>query len=319
VAAVDYRAVAVRAAQRAGINPAIFLRQINQESGFNPNARSSAGAVGIAQIVPRWHPGVDATDPIASLAYAAHYMAGLVHKYGNYQSALSVYNSGNPNAWKDPGFANGQTYHYVRSILGGSNPAVTGTTPPLTPPAPPLTLRPPGGGFSPALLGLLNQTNRMLGLPALTLPPSSLAPSAIPATPLPAAGMLPPSNRAGGFIPRNALFTAGRHDEGRDFTTNPGGAIIAPGDGYVLSVRSDPHGFGPSYPIVHFTSGPYKGRNIYLGHTLSVVRPGDRFRRGQTLSHTGTSGVGNATVPGWAEIGYAPGGLPGVFGQPAPF
>ena len=67
MAATDYRAVAVRAAQRAGINPAIFLRQINQESGFNPNARSSAGAVGIAQIVPRWHPGVDATDPVASL------------------------------------------------------------------------------------------------------------------------------------------------------------------------------------------------------------------------------------------------------------
>src|SRR3954467_12743043 len=98
----NYRAIATQAAKANGVDPRIFLAQIKQESGFNPRARSGAGAIGIAQIVPKWHPDVDATDPVASLNYAAHWMGQLVKKYGNYQQALSVYNSGNPEAYKDP-------------------------------------------------------------------------------------------------------------------------------------------------------------------------------------------------------------------------
>lgn len=106
-----------------GINPTYFLRQINQESGFNPNARSGAGAVGIAQIVPHWHPGVDPTDPVASLDYAANWMSQLLKQHGgSWAQALSVYNSGKPDAYRDPNFAGGQTYRYVRTILGNSHP-----------------------------------------------------------------------------------------------------------------------------------------------------------------------------------------------------
>lgn len=127
------------------------------------------------------------------------------------------------------------------------------------------------------------------------------------------------SGAAGGFLPAGARYTANRQDQGRDGQTNPGGPIIAPGDGYVLRVASDPNGFGPSYPIVHFTSGRFAGHDMYVGHTYAVLHAGEHFRAGQVLSHTGTHGVGNATVPGWFEIGYAPGGTPGAFGQPAPF
>jgi hypothetical protein len=49
------------------------------------------------------------------------------------------------------------------------------------------------------------------------------------------------------------------------------------------------------------------------------VSAGQHFTSGQVLSHTGTHGVGNATQPGWFEIGYANGGTPGPFGQPTPF
>lgn len=104
-----------------------FTRQISQESGFNPDARSSAGAEGIAQIVPKYHAGVNPFDPAAALDFAARYDSQLVNKYGgDVRAALSVYNSGRPDAYKDPGFAGGQTYRYVRSILGTSpqgNPA----------------------------------------------------------------------------------------------------------------------------------------------------------------------------------------------------
>jgi len=116
--------MAQAAAQKYGIDPNVFLRQINQESGFNPNARSSAGALGIAQFMPGTARamGVNPMDPASALDGAARLMAQNLQKYGSYQAALSAYNSGRPDAYKDPNFAGGQTYHYVRSILGGQGP-----------------------------------------------------------------------------------------------------------------------------------------------------------------------------------------------------
>jgi len=113
--------IAAQAAMRYGIDPNAFIRQINQESGFNPNAKSSAGAEGIAQFMPATAKGVGLSnpyDPISALDAAAKYMSQLVNEYGSLPSALSAYNSGNPNAYKNPNFAGGQTYNYVRSILG---------------------------------------------------------------------------------------------------------------------------------------------------------------------------------------------------------
>lgn len=124
---------------------------------------------------------------------------------------------------------------------------------------------------------------------------------------------------AGGFLSSKYPYKAGRHDQGQDFQTSPGAPIIAPGAGYVVAVHSDPGGFGPSYPVVHFTSGPYAGHDIYIGHTLSALKAGARFVAGQVLSHTGRVPIGNASVAGWAEIGYAPGGVPGPYGQRVPF
>jgi hypothetical protein len=138
-------------------------------------------------------------------------------------------------------------------------------------------------------------------------------------TPKAAAVNYPPSRKGGGFLPIGAVYKPGRSDQGRDGSTNPGGPIIAPGNGVVVHILSDPGGFGPDYPVVKFTSGPYTGRMIYIGHTHAQIAAGQTFKAGATLSLTGTNGVGNATVPGWFEIGFADGGYPGRFGQPTPF
>jgi hypothetical protein len=135
---------------------------------------------------------------------------------------------------------------------------------------------------------------------------------------------LPTKGAAGGFLPEGAKYTMGRADQGRDIQTAPGAAIVAPGSGYVVSVKSDPGGggahFGPGYPVVHFTSGPYAGMTMYIGHTVSALRPGEKFNAGDALSHTQRSGPLNGGAPdGWAEIGFAPGGTPGGFGQKPPF
>lgn len=124
------RAYARSAAVVNGIDPNIFERQINAESAFDPNALSKAGAVGIAQILPSWHPDVDATDPYASLDYAARLMRGYVNHFGSYRLALVAYNAGpgrlmpgNPSYLPlatilSDSFGGGETKRYVAKILG---------------------------------------------------------------------------------------------------------------------------------------------------------------------------------------------------------
>lgn len=115
-------------AETHGIRPELFQAQIRQESGFNPRARSNAGARGIAQIMPgtarAW--GVNPRDPIQSLHAAARNMARYIRTYrrqGHDQPtseklALSAYNAG-PGAvekyGKVPPYR--ETQNYVRTIL----------------------------------------------------------------------------------------------------------------------------------------------------------------------------------------------------------
>lgn len=122
----DLRAYARETAIRAGCDPDVFVRQIQQESGFNPAAfNAGSGATGVAQIIKRWHPDVDPTDPIASLDYAATWMAQLHAQYGSYQRALAAYNwgPGNLAGWDGQrATLPGETRHYLDVILGDGWP-----------------------------------------------------------------------------------------------------------------------------------------------------------------------------------------------------
>jgi len=117
-----YVEVARAAAEAAGIDPDLFVRQIAAESGFNPNARSPAGAIGIAQIMPAtargW--GVDPRDPVASLYAAARAMANYLRQFGgDWRLALAAYNAGPGNARRAlRSFP--ETRAYVQRILGES-------------------------------------------------------------------------------------------------------------------------------------------------------------------------------------------------------
>jgi hypothetical protein len=118
----NLRAYAREAAIRAGCDPDVFVRQIQQESGFDPEAfNAGSGATGIAQIVRRWHRDVDPTDPIASLDYAATWMVKLHAQYGTYQRALAAYNwgPGNLSGWDGQrATLPDETCHYLDVILG---------------------------------------------------------------------------------------------------------------------------------------------------------------------------------------------------------
>lgn len=124
----DYRAIAREDARAAGISPDIFVRQINEESGFNPAAESKVGALGIAQFMPSTARGlgINPLNPLQALRAAALLMASYIRSYGAYDKALAAYNAGpgmvayainhggsNWRAWLPA-----ETQSYITIILG---------------------------------------------------------------------------------------------------------------------------------------------------------------------------------------------------------
>lgn len=74
-----------------------FLRLIRQESGFNPNSVSRAGAQGIAQFMPATAAGrgvKDPFDPAEALPKSAELLSELKDDFGNLGLAAAAYNAG---------------------------------------------------------------------------------------------------------------------------------------------------------------------------------------------------------------------------------
>ncbi len=92
-----YVDIAQQDAIAAGIPADYFVRQMNQESAFNPNAVSPAGAEGIAQFMPGTAAGlgINPWDPVQALRAAANLMGSYTRSYGgNYAMSLAAYNAG---------------------------------------------------------------------------------------------------------------------------------------------------------------------------------------------------------------------------------
>jgi len=83
-----------RAAAKYKIHPGLLAGILEVESNFNAKAYNKSGATGIAQIIPRWHPNVDATNAEASIDYAAKYLSELQGQLGSIDEAIYGYNSG---------------------------------------------------------------------------------------------------------------------------------------------------------------------------------------------------------------------------------
>ena len=125
-----YRDAAVTAAQNAGVPPDLFFRLVNQESGWNPNAVSKAGAFGLTQAMPDTakqpgfgvRPLTDVTNPTEQLRFGADYLGSQLSKYdGDTTRALIAYNAGQKVAdnWDgNPASLPAETQGYIRNILG---------------------------------------------------------------------------------------------------------------------------------------------------------------------------------------------------------
>jgi soluble lytic murein transglycosylase-like protein len=119
----EYEALIDQAASRNGLDPAVLHGLIQQESGFDPSATSSAGASGLTQLMPGTASSLgvaDPLDPSESIEGGARYLGQLTSEFGgNTEDALAAYNAG-PGAVEQyggiPPYA--ETQGYVSKVLG---------------------------------------------------------------------------------------------------------------------------------------------------------------------------------------------------------
>ena len=120
-------------AENYRLEPQLLAAMIYQESKFDPEARSSSGAVGLMQLLPETGQGIadrtggdswrpeDLLIPELNVRYGAWYLRHLLDKYDDESLALAAYNAGQTNVdeWRRDGagiqFA--ETRHYVDRVL----------------------------------------------------------------------------------------------------------------------------------------------------------------------------------------------------------
>ena len=119
----EYDPLIEQAAARYGVDPAVLHGLIQQESGFDPSAQSSAGASGLTQLMPGTAASLGVANPLnpaESIEGGARYLGQLMGQFGgNTADALAAYNAG-PGAVQQyggvPPYA--ETQSYVSKVLG---------------------------------------------------------------------------------------------------------------------------------------------------------------------------------------------------------
>ena len=97
----QYESYVNEASEKYGVDKRLIYAVIEQESGGNASAVSSAGAQGLMQLMPATARGLgvsDAFDPKQNIMGGTKYLSQLLDKYGgDVETALAAYNGGPGN------------------------------------------------------------------------------------------------------------------------------------------------------------------------------------------------------------------------------
>jgi soluble lytic murein transglycosylase len=127
-----YESIVRGHAENYSLDSALLAAVIYQESKFDSEARSDAGAVGLMQLQPETARGIairtggakfrldDLTNPEINVRYGSWYLRHLLDKYDDEELALAAFNAGQGNVdrWREEGrgIAFAETRHYVDRI-----------------------------------------------------------------------------------------------------------------------------------------------------------------------------------------------------------